>query len=71
VDQTTILAKDFKGSFTGADIHISPDEKLYASNGGRNISINLEFKKRKLESKGLNKFLGKTRNFAIDPTQFF
>jgi 6-phosphogluconolactonase len=26
VDQTTILAKDFKGSFTGADI--SPDENF-------------------------------------------
>jgi 6-phosphogluconolactonase len=75
VDQTTILAKDFKGSFTGADIHISPDEKfLYASNRGEanTISIFRILKNGKLESKGQTSSLGKgPRNFAIDPTGNF
>ena len=35
IEETTILAKDFKGNFGSADIHISPDGKfLYASNRG-------------------------------------
>jgi 6-phosphogluconolactonase len=39
-DQTTILANGFKGTFTGADIHISPDGKfLYASNRGEANTI--------------------------------
>ena len=75
VDQTTILAKDFKGSFTGADIHISPDQKfLYASNRGdaNTISIFRILKNGKLESQGQTSSLGKgPRNFAIDPTGNF
>jgi 6-phosphogluconolactonase len=40
IDQTTILANGFKGTFTGADIHISPDGKfLYASNRGEANTI--------------------------------
>ena len=35
IDETTILAKDLKGNFSAADIHISPDGKfLHASNRG-------------------------------------
>ena len=75
VDQTTILAKDFKGTFTGADIHISPDGKfLYASNRGEanTISIFKILKNGKLESKGQVSSLGKgPRNFAIDPSGNF
>jgi 6-phosphogluconolactonase len=36
VDQTTILAKDFKGSFTGAT-YFSDGKFLYASNRGEAI----------------------------------
>jgi 6-phosphogluconolactonase len=45
IDQTTILANGFKGTFTGADIHISPDGNfLYASNRGEGIRFQpLEF----------------------------
>lgn len=73
--ETTILAKDFKGKFTSADIHISPDGKfLYASNRGEanDISIFRILKNGKLESKGQTSTLGKgPRNFAIDPTGNF
>lgn len=75
VDQTTILAAGFKGAFTGADVHISPDGKfLYASNRGdaNTISIFKILKNGKLESKGQISSLGKgPRNFAIDPTGNF
>jgi 6-phosphogluconolactonase len=75
VSETTILAKDFKGTFTSADIHMSPDGKfLYASNRGEanNISTFKIVKKGKLESKGQTSTLGKgPRNFAIDPTGDF
>lgn len=75
VDETTILAKDFKGTFTSADIHISPDGNfLYASNRGEanDISIFKILKNGKLESKGQTSTLGKgPRNFAIDPTGNF
>jgi 6-phosphogluconolactonase len=75
VDQTTILANGFKGTFTGADIHISPDGKfLYASNRGEanTISTFRILKNGKLESKGQTSSLGKgPRNFAIDPTGNF
>lgn len=75
IDETTILAKDFKGQFKAADIHISPDGKfLYASNRGEanTISIFKILKNGKLESKGQTSCLGKEpRNFVIDPTGNF
>lgn len=75
IDETTILAKDFKGTFSSADIHISPDGKfLYASNRGEanTISIFKIKKNGKLESLGQTSTLGKgPRNFAIDPSGNF
>ena len=75
IDETTILAKGFKGTFSSADIHISPDGKfLYASNRGEanNITIFKILKNGKLVLKGQNSTLGKgPRNFAIDPTGNF
>jgi 6-phosphogluconolactonase len=55
IDETTILAKDFKGNFSSADIHISPDGKfLYTSNRGEanNITIFKILKNGKLLFKG-------------------
>lgn len=75
IDETTILAKDFNGSFSSADIHISPDGKfLYASNRGdaNDISIFKILKNGKLEPKGQTSTLGKgPRNFVIDPSGNF
>ena len=75
IDETTILAQDFKGEFSAADIHISPDGKfLYASNRGEanNITIFKILKSGKLLLKGQTSTLGKgPRNFAIDPTGNF
>ncbi|WP_035670965.1 lactonase family protein [Flavobacterium sp. 83] len=75
IDETTILAKDFKGTFSSADIHISPDGKfLYATNRGEanTISIFKILKNGKLVSKGQMSTLGKgPRNFVIDPTGKF
>ena len=75
IQETTILAKDFKGSFTGADIHISPDGKfLYASNRGEanTISIFKILKNGQLQPQSVVSSLGKgPRNFAIDPTGKF
>jgi 6-phosphogluconolactonase len=75
IQETTILAKDFKGNFTGADIHISPDGKfLYASNRGEanTISIFKILKNGHLQSQSVVSSLGKgPRNFAIDPTGKF
>ena len=75
VDQASILAADFKGAFTGADIHISPDGKfLYASNRGEanTISIFKILKNGKLEAQGQTSTFGKgPRNFAIDPSGNF
>ncbi len=75
IDVTTILAKDFKGTFSSADIHISPDGKfLYASNRGEanTISIFKIKKSGKLESLGQTSTLGQgPRNFAIDPSGNF
>ena len=75
IDETTILAKDFKGTFSSADIHISPDGKfLYATNRGEanSISIFKILKNGKLLSKGQMSTLGKgPRNFAIDPSGKF
>jgi 6-phosphogluconolactonase len=75
IQETTILATDFKGSFTGADIHISPDGKfLYASNRGdaNTISVFKILKNGQLVSQSVVSSLGKgPRNFAIDPTGKF
>lgn len=75
VFETTILAKDFNGTFSSADIHISPNGKfLYASNRGEanNISVFKIQKKGKLQLKGQTSTLGKgPRNFVIDPTGKF
>lgn len=75
IDETTILAKDFKGNFSSADIHISPDGKfLYATNRGEanSISIFKILKNGKLVSKGQTSTLGKgPRNFTIDPSGKF
>jgi 6-phosphogluconolactonase len=75
IDETTILAKDFKGTFSSADIHISPDGNfLYASNRGEANTISIFKIKRngKLESLGQTSTLGKgPRNFVIDPTGNF
>ncbi|MFA9191348.1 lactonase family protein [Flavobacterium sp. FZUC8N2.13] len=75
IDETTILAKGFTGTFSSADIHISPDGKfLYASNRGEanTISIFKVKKNGKLESLGQTSTLGQgPRNFAIDPSGNF
>jgi 6-phosphogluconolactonase len=75
IGETTILANDYKGTFSSADIHVSPNGKfLYASNRGDANTISI-FKiqgKGKLKSKGQVSTLGKgPRNFAIDPTGKF
>jgi 6-phosphogluconolactonase len=75
IEETTILAKDFKGTFGSADIHISPDGKfLYATNRGEanTISIFKILRNGKLLSKGQTSTMGKgPRNFVIDPTGKF
>ncbi|HRN44945.1 MAG TPA: beta-propeller fold lactonase family protein, partial [Flavobacterium sp.] len=75
IEETTILGNDFKGTFSSADIHISPDGKfLYASNRGEanTITIFKIIKNGKLQMKGQTSTLGKgPRNFAIDPTGNF
>ena len=75
IQETTIIAKDFKGTTSSADIHISPDGKfLYASNRGEanTISIFKIKKSGKLESLGETSSLGNgPRNFVIDPSGNF
>ncbi|WP_264564993.1 lactonase family protein [Flavobacterium sp. N3904] len=75
VADNTILADGFTGTFSSADIHISPDGRfLYATNRGEanTISIFKILKNGKLEAKGQTSTLGKgPRNFAIDPTGKF
>lgn len=75
IQEISILAKDFRGNFTGADIHISPDGKfLYASNRGEanTISIFKILKNGQLVPQSVVSSLGKgPRNFAIDPTGKF
>ena len=75
VNETFIVAPDFKGEIASADIHISPDGKfLYASNRGtaNDISVFKISKKGKLEFVSRTSTLGNTpRNFTIDPTGNF
>jgi 6-phosphogluconolactonase len=62
----TMVAPEFKGKVSAADIHTSPDGKfLYASNRG-------EANELAISSVGRQSVLGKIpRNFAIDPTGNF
>ncbi|HEU4788164.1 MAG TPA: lactonase family protein [Flavobacterium sp.] len=76
INETTILANDYKGTFSSADIHVSPNGKfLYASNRGDANTITIfkiSGKGKKLQLKGQVSTLGKgPRNFAIDPTGKF
>lgn len=72
---TSMVTHGFKGSLSGADIHISPDGKfLYASNRGdaNEIAIFSINKLGMLSLIGRQPVLGKMpRNFAIDPTGKF
>ena len=71
----SMVAPDFKGRLSGADIHASPDGKfLYASNRGdaNEIAIYSIDRNGMLSLIGRQSVLGKTpRNFAIDPTGNF
>lgn len=75
VNETSVVASDFKGEVGAADIHISPDGKfLYATNRGdaNDISVFKILKKGKLEFVQRTSTLGKgPRNFTIDPTGNF
>jgi 6-phosphogluconolactonase len=69
----TMLPDNFKGTISGADIHVSPDGKfLYASNRGdlNNIVIYaIDAGNGKLRYVGQHSSQGKVpRNFMIDPT---
>ena len=70
--ETTVLAPDFKGESSAADIHISPDSRyLYATNRGtaNDISCFEIQKDGSLIFKERTSTLGKgPRNFTIDPT---
>jgi 6-phosphogluconolactonase len=65
------LPREFKGENTGADIHISPDERfLYASNRGHNsiVAFAIGEENGMLTPIGHYPTLGETpRNFAITP----
>lgn len=75
LQETTIVAKDFKGETSSADIHISPDGKfLYATNRGDANTINTFAisKKGTLDLVNQVDTKGKgPRNFVIDPTGKF
>jgi 6-phosphogluconolactonase len=71
----TMIAPDFKGKVSAADIHVSPDGKfLYASNRGEanDLAIYSIDGSGKLTTVGHHSVLGKIpRNFAIDPSGNF
>lgn len=75
IQETTVVEKGFKESFTAADIHISPDQKyLYATNRkeANDISCFKILKDGKLDFVARVSTLGDgPRNFAIDPTGNF
>lgn len=75
IQETTVVAKGFKGKTSAADIHISADGKfLYATNRGDANTIScFEIKKNgKLKWKQTTSTLGKgPRNFSLDPTGNF
>lgn len=75
LQEQSVLAPNFKGKFTAADIHISPDQKfLYATNRGdsNDISCFKILKSGKLEFVERVPTLGNgPRNFAIDPSGNF
>jgi len=75
LQETTIVAKDFKGENSAADIHISPNGKfLYATNRGDANTINAFVinKKGTLDLVNQVSTKGKgPRNFVIDPTGKF
>lgn len=73
VQTLSALPKDFKGSFTSADIHVSPDGNfLYASNRDESNTLaifRINAKDGKLTLVGHQPVLGKTpRNFSFDPS---
>ncbi len=72
IQETTILAPDYKGAVGSADIHISPDGLfLYATNRGEanTITIFKILKNGSLERTEIASALGKgPRNFVIDPS---
>ncbi|GIZ07589.1 lactonase family protein [Flavobacterium sp. UMI-01] len=75
LQEQSVVAPDFKASFTAADIHISPDEKfLYATNRAEANDISCF----KILKNGTLEFVERVatrgngpRNFAIDPTGNF
>jgi 6-phosphogluconolactonase len=75
LNETSVVAPDFKGEPSAADIHISGDGKfLYASNRttANDISVFKILKKGKLEFIQRTSTLGNgPRNFTIDPTDKF
>ena len=76
VQTVSTLPEAFKGTISGADIHISPDGKfLYASNRGTLNNIvyyAIDTKTGKLQKRGQQSTKGKTpRNFMIDPSGNF
>lgn len=75
IQETSVVAQNFKGKTSAADIHISSDGKfLYATNRGDANTIScFEIKKSgKLKWKQTISTLGKgPRNFSIDPTGKF
>ena len=75
IDETTVVASDFKGDTSAADIHISPDGRfLYATNRGtaNDISCFEIQKDGRLLFKDRTSTQGKgPRNFTIDPTGNF
>ena len=75
IDETTVVASDFTGEISAADIHIAPDGRfLYATNRGtaNDISCFEIQKDGRLLFKDRTSTLGKgPRNFTIDPTGNF